>query len=143
MTASELAVSLGCESLKQVSEVSGIPYPTLTRWAKSKPQALKTICIGVNKNMENKENNSGWISVNDRLPDDDFTYCLAVRHHHSNPESSTVQHTFFTKDRDLARNSNDCYSREYQGKLSVHFRCAEAGFVVTHWMPLPEPPKSK
>ncbi len=56
MTASELAISLGCESLKQVSEVSGVPYPTLTRWAKSKPQALKMICLGVAEFIKGEEN---------------------------------------------------------------------------------------
>lgn len=83
---------------------------------------------------------SNWISVNESLPDFDFGYCLVVRHYHTNPERKSVQYAFFTKDRDYARSNNEFYSRKIQGKLSVHFDVAEAGFVVTHWMPLPEPP---
>ena len=84
-----------------------------------------------------------WISVEDRLPEHEFCYCLAVRHHHSSPEKSSVQYAFFTKDREFARRYNKYYSRKVQGKLSVHFDIAEAGFVVTHWMPLPDPPKKE
>lgn len=84
-----------------------------------------------------------WISVDDRLPEHDFCYCLAVRHYHKYPDRSSVHYAFFTKDRQYARRNNKFYSRKIQGKLSVHFDVAEAGFVVTHWMPLPEPPVSK
>ena len=85
-------------------------------------------------------NKDGWISVDDRLPEFEFGYCLAVRHYHSNPETKSVQYAFFTKDREYARKNADCYSRKLQGKLSVHFDISEHGFVVTHWMPLPPPP---
>ncbi len=81
-----------------------------------------------------------WISVEDRLPDFDFGYCLAVRHHHESPEEKSVHYSFFIKDREYARFKNEYYSRKRQGKLSVHFDCAECGFVVTHWRPLPPPP---
>lgn len=85
---------------------------------------------------------SEWISVEERLPECDFCYCLAVRHYHANPDRSSVHYAFFTKNRQQARDNNKYYSRKIQGKLSVHFDVAEAGFVVTHWMPLPEPPEA-
>ena len=84
---------------------------------------------------------SDWISVDERLPEFEFGYCLAVRHYHSTPDSPHTCYSFFTRDRDHARKYAKCYSRKIQGKLSVHFSVAESGFVVTHWMPLPEPPK--
>ncbi len=47
MMASKYAKSLGCESLEQVSRVSGIPVPTLQRWFRSKPDAFRVVCVGV------------------------------------------------------------------------------------------------
>ncbi len=84
---------------------------------------------------------SEWIRVEDRLPEKDFCYCLASRYYHNNPELKSVHYAFFTKDREYARSQKKYYSRKVQGKLSVHFDVSEAGFVVTHWMPLPEPPE--
>jgi hypothetical protein len=31
--------------------------------------------------------------------------------------------------------------REYYGKEGRWFELAESGYIVTHWMPLPEPPE--
>ena len=83
---------------------------------------------------------NNWIKVEDRLPEK-HCYCLVVRHYHTSPDLKHVRYAFFTKDREYARSQNKYYSRKNQGKLSVHFDVAEAGHVVTHWMPLPEPPK--
>jgi hypothetical protein len=47
MTASQLAKSLGCKNLKEVSGISGIPVNTLLRWHKEKPDAFRVMCIGV------------------------------------------------------------------------------------------------
>ncbi len=47
MTASQLAKKLGCKSLKEVSEVSGLPVNTLLRWHKEKPKGFKVVCLGV------------------------------------------------------------------------------------------------
>lgn len=84
---------------------------------------------------------SEWISVDDRLPDVDFGYFLTVRYYHQDPSLKSVQQSFYIKDREYARGQRRFYSRKTQGKNSVHFDCAESGFVVSHWMPLPEPPK--
>lgn len=81
-----------------------------------------------------------WIKCSDRLPDKEYCYLLVVRKYHAENSPSHVMHTFFTKDRELARDGHPHYSRKIQGKDSVHFECAEPGFIVTHWMPLPEPP---
>ena len=83
---------------------------------------------------------SNWININDELPEFEFGYCLAVRHYHNNPELKSVQYAFFTKNREIAKSNNECYSRKIQGKNSIHFDIAEAGFIVTHWMELPKPP---
>lgn len=82
-----------------------------------------------------------WISVDDRLPDVEFGYFLVSRRHHTGSDSH-VAYSFFIKDRDLAREGNEYYSRKYQGKNSVHFGAAESCFVITHWMPLPEAPSN-
>ncbi|VEC00242.1 Protein of uncharacterised function (DUF551) [Cedecea lapagei] len=81
-----------------------------------------------------------WKKVSDGLPDVDYCYVLAVRKYHTGEHESHVCHTFFIKDRDTARRENPYYSRKFQGKDSVHFKCSESGFIVTHWMPLPPPP---
>ena len=86
---------------------------------------------------------SEWISVDDRLPDADFGYFLTARHYHSNKDTYSVNLAFYIKDREHARKERKFYSRKLQGKNSVHFDSAEAGFRVTHWMPLPEPPKGE
>ncbi len=80
----------------------------------------------------------GWIKVSERMPENSC-YVIAVRKYHAEGSQPHVIHTFFTKDRELARKNNKYYSRKTQGKDSVHFECAEAGFIVTHWQPLPEP----
>lgn len=84
---------------------------------------------------------SEWISVDDRLPEQDFGYFLVVRHYHEDPGRKSVQMSFYIKDRSHARSERKYYSRKTQGKHSVHFDKAEAGHVITHWMPIPEPPK--
>lgn len=81
-----------------------------------------------------------WIKCSDRMPDSEYCYLLVVRKYHTEGSHPHVMHTFYTKDRELARRNNPYYSRKIQGKDSVHFECAEAGFVITHWMPLPSPP---
>ena len=84
---------------------------------------------------------SEWVSVDDRLPECNFGYFLVVRVYHDNGDTH-VTHSFYTKDREFARSKMPYYSRKTQGKNSVHFDAAEPGFLITHWMPLPEPPKN-
>ena len=42
-----IAQMLGCESVAQVSRVSGVNYRTLMHWAQTKPLVFEIICIGV------------------------------------------------------------------------------------------------
>lgn len=86
---------------------------------------------------------SDWIKVSDRLPEAEYCSVLAVRKYHTGEFESHTCYTSFIKDRGIAREENPYYSRKYQGKDSVHFKCSESGFIVTHWMPLPEPPKDE
>lgn len=86
---------------------------------------------------------SEWISVNDRLPDVHSGYFLTARYYHSNKETYSVQESFYIKDRAFARKVRKGYSRKLQGKNSVHFNSCEGGFIITHWMPLPEQPKGE
>lgn len=82
-----------------------------------------------------------WIKCEDKMPDMDYGYLLVVRKYHADDSKPHVMPTFFTKDREQAKEAHQYYSRKIQGKNSVHFECAEPGFIVTHWMLMPEPPK--
>lgn len=83
-----------------------------------------------------------WISCDDRLPDR-YCHVLVTRVYHQEGSEPHSMVTFFTVDRELARSQNKYYSRKIQGKNSVHFECAEPGFIITHWMPMPEPARTK
>ncbi len=61
-----------------------------------------------------------WISVEDRLPDTIGSYLI----YRKNKEYNTIAWAFFNSDKMWAADNNF-----YEG--------------VTHWMPLPEPPKEK
>ena len=80
-----------------------------------------------------------WISVEDRLPDNDshvLVYC----------DGGYINITFFLKDRELAKDyhSGGGYSRKRSNKQSCHFASAhEYSYVITHWQPKPAPPKEK
>ena len=50
-----IAQTLGCESVAQVSRVSGVNYRTLMQWAKNKPQVFKTLCMGVAEQVKGGE----------------------------------------------------------------------------------------
>ena len=53
MTPSKKAKQLGCESLAQVSQVSGVPYNTLVDWSKHREFAFNAVCLEVsNHNRE-------------------------------------------------------------------------------------------
>ena len=76
-----------------------------------------------------------WISVDDKLPDEDFCYVLVAC------EGGKIDVTFYSEDRELLKNYGNSYSRKCQGKLSGYFSLSHAyGYEITHWMPLPEPP---
>lgn len=79
---------------------------------------------------------SQWISVKDRLPDEN-TSCLVYTPSESPEEPDCINIEWF---------ENDCWM-DHENSYE-HFRsCAPAGSIgppqdapYTHWMPLPEPP---
>lgn len=119
------------EGAKRHSENEGLYAKCSTDWKSI--ELIKDI-------VELWESNQ-WISVADRLPEGEHCHCLVVRYYHNSPELAHVCYAFFTKDREFARSQKKHYSRKIQGKLSVHFDVAEAGFIVTHWKPIPNPPQ--
>lgn len=87
--------------------------------------------------IEQEETSKGWISVADRLPERAFQTVLCFC---KGGNIKTGQ--FYGKEEceqsnfRLGRNS-----RKQYGKHGRWFELAEQGYKVTHWMPLPEPPK--
>ncbi|MBR2697827.1 MAG: DUF551 domain-containing protein [Clostridia bacterium] len=70
---------------------------------------------------------SGWISVKDRLPEDYQEVLFIGKNQHGNTYMAQRGH----------RNGNDWYSAI--SRINVYKENA----TVTHWMPLPEPPKEE
>lgn len=50
MTPSKTAKELGCKSLAQVSQLTGIPVSTLKDWHRQKPVTFEKLCNLVAKN---------------------------------------------------------------------------------------------
>ena len=75
-----------------------------------------------------------WISVKDRLPEEDGTYLTALNHHFGAHQGVSIRK--FAKDGETV----DEYELEGQ-KYVWYFYDSEYGYVptdsVTHWMPLP------
>jgi len=46
MTPSQTAKALGCKSLSQVTQLTGVSLQTLSNWHKDKPELFKVVCIG-------------------------------------------------------------------------------------------------
>ena len=83
---------------------------------------------------------SKWISVDDRLPifQNDCGYVLVAC------EGGNVDRSFFNMNRKHLSElkSSGSYSRKVHGKSSGYFEASHRyGYKITHWMPLPEPPK--
>lgn len=73
-----------------------------------------------------------WISVNDRLPDNkEHDWVLAQV-----AEDNGYMH--IPKVMEYRQSKNDWFEDTY-GWISEH----NGAFTVTHWMPLPEPPKGE
>ena len=47
MTPSQSAKALGCKSLTQVSQQTGVSLQTLTNWHRNKYELFRVVCIGV------------------------------------------------------------------------------------------------
>lgn len=79
-----------------------------------------------------------WISVDDRLPEEDGTYLTALNHHFGAHQGVSI--------RKFAKDGETVDEYELAGQKYVwYFYDSEYGYVqtdsVTHWMPLPHPPK--
>ena len=88
-----------------------------------------------------------WISVEDRLPKDEMSFCtkylVVIRTHGGALPKGYYEHielaTFMSAcepDPELFHEGNTAYWEFDGNEQSIPFE-------VTHWMPLPEPPKDK
>ena len=76
-----------------------------------------------------------WISVDERLPEEDCCYVLVTCW------GGNVDKTFFSRNRQYHKFSGDMYSRKRLGKNSGYFELSHKyGYKVTHWQPLPKAP---
>ena len=81
-----------------------------------------------------------WISVKDRLPEEDGTYLTALNHHFGAHQGVSI--------RKFAKDGETVDEYELAGQKYVwYFYDSEYGYVqtdsVTHWMPIPQPPKGE
>ena len=72
------------------------------------------------------------------LPQVDYGYFLVTLEYYGGGGRRTVDKSFYTKDREMAKQTHGLYSRKYQGKQSVHFRAAGTTYRVLAWMEIPE-----
>lgn len=80
-----------------------------------------------------------WISVNDRLPEEDGAYLVTTN---SFGDCQSVKFRWFAKD------GENVDTHDLAGQKDVWYLYdSECGYVsiktVTHWMPLPKPPKGE
>ena len=80
-----------------------------------------------------------WISVKDRLPEKDGAYLVTTN---SFGDRQSVKFRWFAKDAEMAG------AYDLAGQKNVWYLYdSECGYIsinsVTHWMPLPEPPKNE
>ncbi len=79
-----------------------------------------------------------WISVEERLPEKPGSYLIYIHDPEVTPEydCSYVSAAFYDKDEGLWKEEDDVV-------YCADLRCVNRGkvFHITHWMPLPEPPK--
>ena len=73
------------------------------------------------------------------LPQVDFGYFLVTLQYYDGTGIKTVDKSFYTKDRELAKKHHRGYSRKHQGKQSVHFEQSGCNFRVLAWMEIPKP----
>lgn len=72
------------------------------------------------------------------LPQVDYGYFLVTLEYYEGGGRRTVDKSFYTKDREFAKQTHGLYSRKHQGKQSVHFQSAGASYRVIAWMEIPE-----
>jgi len=79
-----------------------------------------------------------WVGVDDELPEGNMAHVLVFC------EGGNIDKSFYCTDREFLSKglSSGCYSRKKHGKNSGYFDLSHKhGYKITHWMPLPEPPK--
>ena len=91
------------------------------------------------ENLQTTDVAQEWISVKDRLPERDGAYLVTTN---SFGDRQSVKFRWFAKDGEMV----DAY--DLAGQKDVWYLYdIECGYVsiktVTHWMPLPEPPKGE
>ena len=92
------------------------------------------------ENAELRARVQEWISVKDRLPEEDGTYLTALNHHFGAHQGVSI--------RKFAKDGETVDEYELAGQKYVwYFYDSEYGYVqtdsVTHWMPIPQPPKGE
>ena len=73
------------------------------------------------------------------LPQVDYGYFLVTLEYYGGGGRRTVDKSFYTKDREMAKKHHGDYSRKHQGKQSVHFTGSGSSFKVIAWMNIPQP----
>ena len=94
--------------------------------------------------QERENQKPQWISVKDGLPeneeDDVLIYCREIEHYGLHKEKRKAYHAIYKGAYDGDRwYTNWCYGCKYIEDVNVEWPDEEIS--VTHWMPLPEPPK--
>ena len=73
------------------------------------------------------------------LPQVEYGYFLVTLEYYDGGGVRTVDKSFYTKDREMAKKHHGDYSRKHQGKSSVHFDKSGTTFKVIAWMDIPQP----
>ncbi|WP_276756557.1 DUF551 domain-containing protein [Pseudoalteromonas marina] len=78
-----------------------------------------------------------WIDVNKEMPKEAYSHVLVYC------EGGNITKSYCISDREQAKSYfTGSYSRKSHGKWSACFGLSwEYGYKVTHWMPLPKPPR--
>ena len=80
-----------------------------------------------------------WISVERRLPDNSGYYMVCL----NKQKPHNICSDFYCESPGYFDHPYGV-KQDLEGKPENHFRmCREYGYEITHWMPLPQPPKEK
>lgn len=97
------------------------------------------------KDVENEPTVGGWISVKDRLPNENEAVNIAWVNRNPVSYYRHIKNLPFVATGVYCRGSWYWWSSTVQDFLGEYGRCdidlMDEAIEVTHWMPLPEPPK--
>lgn len=83
-----------------------------------------------------------WNLINEQddstLPQVDYGHFLVTLEYYTGG-IRTVDKSFYTRNREFAKQTHGAYSRKCQGKQSVHFTASGTSYRVIAWMEIPEP----